>query len=232
MPARLVAVDSISVLHADVTREATRLHVLNGERLHCTKGCSSCCVDDLTVFAVEIASIRLHHAELLASGTPHATGSCAFLDSAGACRIYADRPYVCRTQGLPLRWIEDREEGAVELRDICHLNDVDVDSPLEALPAEACWTLGPVEERLVLLQIAAGTGSHRERLRDLFATGTDGHPVVRGPSSVEHSQRGIVMGDKSPKAKDKNKKQHTADKDQKKGAAAEKAKAPDPTKKK
>jgi hypothetical protein len=133
---------------------------------------------------------------------------------------------------LPLRWVEERDGGVVELRDICALNDVDAEVPLEALEADACWTLGPTEERLGLLQIAAGTGSHRERLRDLFATGTDGHPVVRGPSSREQSPRGIVMGDKSPKAKDKNKKQHTADKDHKKDAAAVKAKAPDPTKKK
>lgn len=34
------------------------------------------------------------------------------------------------------------------------------------------------------------------------------------------------MGDKSPKAKDKSKKQHTADKNQKHAAAVEKAKPP------
>lgn len=34
------------------------------------------------------------------------------------------------------------------------------------------------------------------------------------------------MGDKSPKAKDKSKKQHAADKDQKHAAAVEKAKPP------
>ena len=32
-------------------------------------------------------------------------GACAFLDGEGGCRVYPDRPYVCRTQGLPLRWI-------------------------------------------------------------------------------------------------------------------------------
>jgi hypothetical protein len=38
-----------------------------------------------------------------------------------------------------------------------------------------------------------------------------------------------VMGDKSPKAKDRSKKQHTADKNQKHAAAVEKAKAPAPS---
>ena len=40
------------------------------------------------------------------------------------------------------------------------------------------------------------------------------------------------MGDKSPKAKDKSKKQHTADKDQKHAAAVQKAKPPAPAAKK
>ncbi len=40
------------------------------------------------------------------------------------------------------------------------------------------------------------------------------------------------MGDKSPKAKDKAKKQDTKDKDQKKAAAVEKAKPKDPNAKK
>ncbi len=38
----------------------------------------------------------------------------------------------------------------------------------------------------------------------------------------------ISMGDKSPKAKDKAKKQHSADKDQKHAAAVQKAKPPAP----
>ena len=37
-------------------------------------------------------------------------------------------------------------------------------------------------------------------------------------------QKVISMGDKSPKAKDKSKKQHTADKSQKQAIAADKAK--------
>jgi hypothetical protein len=40
------------------------------------------------------------------------------------------------------------------------------------------------------------------------------HPLTEAVNS---------MGDKSPKAKDKTKKQHTADKDQKRAAAVEKA---------
>ena len=105
--------DPVVPLHAAVDRDAGRLHLLHAERLHCRRGCSACCVDDLTVFAVEAAPIRRNHAELLTHGVAHAEGACAFLDDEGACRIYAERPYVCRTQGLPLRWVEERDGNLV-----------------------------------------------------------------------------------------------------------------------
>src|SRR3954453_10454684 len=92
---------AITSLHAEVDVETHRLHVLHAARLECRHGCSSCCVDGLTVFDVEAELIRRGHRDLLATGVPHAAGACAFLDSEGACRIYAERPYVCRTQGLP-----------------------------------------------------------------------------------------------------------------------------------
>jgi len=158
--------DTIVTLHAELDKQARRLHVMHAARLHCQRGCSSCCVDELTVFEVEAERIRQHHAELLATGEPHALGACAFLDSEGACRIYQQRPYVCRTQGLPLRWLETEDDlTTVELRDICPLNEPG--EPIEQLPAEECWTLGPFEERLARLQLAARP-RERTRLRDLF----------------------------------------------------------------
>lgn len=165
----------VTALHAAIDVDARRLHVLHAERLQCKRGCAACCVDELSVSAVEAAQIRRHHATLLATGTPHAAGACAFLDDAGACRIYAVRPYVCRTQGLPLRWLDadtdDVDDGAdealLEFRDICPLNEPG--EPLELLPAEDCWTLGPIEERLARLQQASGLPPERIPLRSLFA---------------------------------------------------------------
>ncbi len=167
----------LSRLRAELEVETGRLHVLHAERLQCRQGCSSCCVDGLTVFEVEAEPIRRRHAELLASGEAHAEGACAFLDGQGGCRIYEERPYVCRTQGLPLRWLEEggHEDGEhqdeiVERRDICPLNDEEGDDYLVELPAEDCWTLGPVEERLARLE---PTGT-RVALRDLFARRSGG----------------------------------------------------------
>jgi len=136
------------------------------DRLQCKKGCSACCVDDLTVFEVEADHIVKNCSEVLQE-IPHALGACAFLNADGACRIYAHRPYVCRTQGLPLRWFDDVDEQVVEFRDICSLNETE--EPIETLGADLCWEIGPYEGRLVMLQMQkSGREMRRVSLRSLF----------------------------------------------------------------
>lgn len=188
--------------------------MIHANRLHCQRGCSSCCVDDLEVFDVEAEEIRKHHHALLAEGSAHPIGACAFLDESGACRIYEERPYVCRTQGLPLRWIDDVGEQPVELRDICPLNG-NAD-PIEEIPADDCWTLGPTEEKLALLQFDEPDRSKRVRLRSLFANGDAEVDLLRERADASS------MGDKSPKNKDKEKKRDAAGKNQQKADAASK----------
>jgi hypothetical protein len=167
----------VARLHGVVDELVAPIVAGHGTRLRCRSGCNDCCTDGLTVFAVEAAVIARHHGELLAHGTPHPEGACAFLDNAGACRIYAQRPYVCRTQGLPLRWLEQDEDGPVEVRDICPLN---LEGPgLEELSADECWTLGPIEERLGARQAAADGGrAERVALRSLFAGGPRRLPII------------------------------------------------------
>jgi hypothetical protein len=158
----------VRALHDEVDARAAALARRHAARLRCGRGCAQCCVDDLTVFEVETERIRRAHVDLLVSGEPHAPGACAFLDAEGACRIYADRPYVCRTQGLPLRWLDEDGEGeTVERRDICPLNEAG--PALTELPADACWTLGEIEARLAALQSAQDGGAlRRVALRSLF----------------------------------------------------------------
>ena len=126
------------------------------------------------MFEIEAERIRDRHAGLLKVGWPSPRGACAFLDDHGACRIYESRPYVCRTQGLPLRWIEDDDAAVrVEYRDICPLNDVR-EEPLETLPPEACWSVGHYEGRLRDLQLSyGGDPPRRIPLRDLFVRPDD-----------------------------------------------------------
>ena len=163
--------DDLARLYRDIDEVCARLHGLHQARLHCRPGCATCCIDGITVFAVEAQNIARRHAGLLESGTPHAPGACAFLDERDQCRIYANRPYVCRTQGLPLRWFDDQENGTVvEMRDICPLNEKG--APVVELAPEECWTIGPFEERLAELQHHhSGAAMTRVRLRTLFRTG-------------------------------------------------------------
>lgn len=168
-PAADAALAGLVRLHREIDERCARLEKRHASRLRCERGCHACCVDRLTVFAVEAERIRRSHAELLREAAPSPPGSCAFLDDEGACRIYADRPYVCRTQGLPLRWLELAEDGnGVELRDICPLNE-DPFAPLETLDVDECWEIGLAEQELARLQSRFSDGSMaRVALRELF----------------------------------------------------------------
>ncbi|MEZ5426271.1 MAG: YkgJ family cysteine cluster protein [Pyrinomonadaceae bacterium] len=160
--------EKLKNLYREVDSLANELSEFHAERLKCQKGCSACCVDGIAVFGIEAENIRRKHRDLVGEKKPHPAGFCAFLDQAGGCRIYPDRPYVCRTQGLPLRWFEEIEREWIELRDICPLNEEG--EPLEELPADKCWTIGEFEGRLAELQKRFGRGAlEREKLRDLFA---------------------------------------------------------------
>lgn len=155
-------------LHASIDASARRLEVIHEGRLRCRRGCTSCCVDDLTVSIAEAARILDDEGEALAAAEPAPRGACAMLLEDGGCRIYASRPYVCRTQGLPLRWIDDID--GIERRDICALNDDAPDAPrLEDLAAADCWTIGAVERALALVDDLAGGTRARCTLRELLA---------------------------------------------------------------
>lgn len=160
--------NALAALHAEVDAKVSRLADVHAGRLSCGEGCASCCVDGLRVFEIEAERIVRHHAALLREGKPRPEGACAFLDADDRCRIYADRPYVCRTQGLPLTWIDETLEGPAAFRDICPLNAEAV--PLETIDAEECWQIGPFEGRLAMLQAKHDGGALRRiGLRELFA---------------------------------------------------------------
>lgn len=161
---------ALVALHDEVDRATCALALVHADRLQCRRGCHACCVDELTVTRIEALRIRRAHPELLATGSPHAAGACAFLDDEGACRIYTERPLVCRSQGLPLQLFFEDEAGEIEeRRDICPLN-LEGGPPLDALDDEALWLVGVHELRLASIDEAAGGSDEvRVRLRDLFA---------------------------------------------------------------
>ena len=160
----------IEKLYRDIDERVEQLCRIHAGRIQCRYGCSSCCIDDITVYEVEAQYILHQYIHILKTSIPHPSGACVFLHGEGLCRIYAHRPYVCRTQGLPLRWMEELPEGrVVEMRDICPLNDSG--EPIVNLASENCWEIGPFEERLARLQYAADGGEMRRvALRALFRT--------------------------------------------------------------
>jgi Fe-S-cluster containining protein len=165
---------TLEKFYRDIERQTAQLEIVHAARLNCRRGCSACCVDEITVFEVEAENIRRKYPDLLENDLPRETGKCAFLNEEGACRIYDARPYVCRTQGLPLRWLEEIEDEIYELRDICPLNDAG--EAVEELNEDDCWTIGEAEAQLSEMQFKKDGGEMRRvRLRDLFVKISENH---------------------------------------------------------
>ncbi len=156
--------EKVAAVHRAVEALAQKKAVIHKDRMQCKRGCHACCIDGLTVFEVEAERILAEFANV-DLGLPSSSG-CVFLGDEGECRIYEARPYVCRTQGLPLRWFDDEGAEPIEFRDICELN---IEGPaLEDLDPESCWTIGHVESILQALQLEHSGELRRVSLRDLF----------------------------------------------------------------
>lgn len=158
--------NSVGDLHQELDSLVSQVESIHGTTLKCRQKCTDCCIDDVTIFSVEAEWISQGFPDGI-PGNVHTRGACAFLDQRGLCRIYERRPYVCKTQGLPLRWIEESgSDEYVERRDICELNEDSVD--ILGLTEDQCWTIGPFEGRLATLQVQATHGDlQRVSLREL-----------------------------------------------------------------
>lgn len=132
------ALTSYRQLVAKVDAQWVRSAGLLGGRLRCAPGCCDCCRQHISVFPVEAVNIALavdalpvEAADALrrrAARAP-AAGPCPLLDADGRCALYAVRPIICRTQGLPLLIATDTENQLAA----CPRNEVSG----EPLPAEA-----------------------------------------------------------------------------------------------
>jgi len=83
--------------------------------MHCSAGCTDCCAGGLSVTLVEASVVAEALAHMPAAERRDVvTGAlagprdrCAALDDSGRCRVYASRPLVCRSHGLPIRVSRD-----------------------------------------------------------------------------------------------------------------------------
>jgi len=104
-----------------------RVQARHGDAMDCNSGCSDCCHVRLTVTGVEAAAIRDELASwpedrrqaLAAQARAAPADRCAALDRANRCSIYATRPIVCRSHGVPIRMRDHRSLPVIES---CHRN--------------------------------------------------------------------------------------------------------------
>lgn len=100
-------------LRAKVDKRGEELTTQHGKQLKCRKGCDSCC-ESINVFPIEFYAIQNALKEqkiaLPKRKFNRFRKSCMFLVD-GACSIYQVRPFICRTQGLPLMYQNMNGEG-------------------------------------------------------------------------------------------------------------------------
>lgn len=95
-----------------------RLEKLHNQHMECRLGCSFCCMD-YSIFPVEFYAILSKVKETEIRFNPSVSpDECVFLVN-NSCMIYASRPVICRTHGLPLLYTN--EEGEWEMS-ACELN--------------------------------------------------------------------------------------------------------------
>ncbi|MHB8150392.1 MAG: YkgJ family cysteine cluster protein [Desulfobulbia bacterium] len=111
----------IAALDAEIARVAQ----FHAATLSCGPGCASCC-RPFSVLPIEaacvreaIASLDTANRERLGRNRAEGDERCPLLID-DLCAIYAARPVICRTQGLPLAYV-DEERQAIEVS-ACGLN--------------------------------------------------------------------------------------------------------------
>ena len=106
--------DRYRELAARVDAFFARVAARHPDDVRCAPGCASCCHARLTVTTVEAdavaalvrelpAEARARLAETAARPVDPAAVRCPALDDDGRCQVYAARPLVCRSHGVPVR---------------------------------------------------------------------------------------------------------------------------------
>ncbi|WP_372775369.1 YkgJ family cysteine cluster protein [Mangrovibacterium sp.] len=106
---------------ANVDRRAEALEELHKTHMKCKKGCDLCCMN-YQIFPVEYFAIEQALKVKAAETMESTNGSCVFLKN-HYCQIYESRPFICRTHGLPLLFMNDEQW---ELS-VCELNFTEFD---------------------------------------------------------------------------------------------------------
>ena len=108
-----------------IDKQVSALEKKHNKHMVCRKGCDLCCMD-YSIFPVEFYSVLkdLKSRNFIPEkNNQESENGCVFLVN-HACTIYAERPVICRTHGLPLLFAND--DGDFELS-ACELNFTNFD---------------------------------------------------------------------------------------------------------
>ncbi len=147
-------VERVAALAAEVDTEFAAIHERHTARMQCRAGCSACCRARLSITKIEEAFLRRglagltesRRGELAARTKETGRETCPALDNDGRCGIYAFRPLICRSYGVPLR-----HRGAVPMVqppvvDVCDLNFTE--TSLKLLPPGDAFDQTAMNEEL------------------------------------------------------------------------------------
>jgi uncharacterized protein len=99
-------INSYFSLRDELDAHCLQLYELHAPHLMCKAGCDQCCMD-FGMLPVEFFAISYEAGERISNGVmPSSEQGCPFLID-HRCVIYQSRPFICRTQGLPLLFMND-----------------------------------------------------------------------------------------------------------------------------
>jgi len=145
----------------------------------CAEGCASCCHQQLSVFEIEARRIRAALVELERrdpalrarirdqAATPDDPRCALLVDD--RCSVYAERPLICRSHGLPIA-VPSSDDPAVYELDHCPLNFRDADEPP---PRASVLVLDALNQPLAVLAELSAPDQPRVALRELAAEQID-----------------------------------------------------------
>lgn len=177
----------LAALFAKADGFVARVESRHRDQLRCGSGCASCCLGGLTVTPLEAEAVcfalaRFDDATLHAlHARPVDPARCALLDAEDRCTVYAARPLVCRTHGIPIRTASTHGLPVVSS---CELNFI-AQGPAAA-DADCILDQGTLSTLLAAVNAAAGKTTDRHALRDLLddAAATRGRHNSSGASDL------------------------------------------------
>jgi uncharacterized protein len=109
------AIQEYFLLRKELDEFSEQLIIEHQQHIECKAGCSGCCME-FNILPVEFHALKTEASGILKNIVQQIDSPCPLLAD-GFCQIYSSRPFICRTQGLPLLFMngENWELSVCEL---------------------------------------------------------------------------------------------------------------------